>query len=59
MERVEHAWLDGSQGLSVPRALPMPFHHPTLEGSLKSALRDLAGALDRCRPEDLADPAGQ
>jgi dihydrolipoamide dehydrogenase len=49
------------QRMSVPRALEMPFYHPTLEGGLKTALRDLAGALralDQCRPEDLADSPG-
>ena len=35
------------QGLTVERALEMPFYHPVLEEGLRTALRELKAALDR------------
>lgn len=34
-------------GLTAERALDLPFYHPTLEESLRTALRDLCGSLKR------------
>jgi dihydrolipoamide dehydrogenase len=58
--RVEHtahllAWAVQS-GLTVDRALEMPFYHPVVEEGIQTALRDLASNLKvspRRRPEDL------
>jgi len=62
MEHMGHlvAWAV-QQRMTVQQALPMPFYHPVLEEGLRSALRDLAGALRAlggCRPEDQADAPG-
>lgn len=49
------------QRMTVQQALAMPFYHPVLEEGLRTALRDLAGALRAlggCRPEDQADAPG-
>lgn len=35
------------QGLTVDRVLELPFYHPVLEEGLRTALRELRGALDR------------
>jgi len=45
----------------VQSLLRIPFYHPTLEKGLRTALRDLAKALeveDGCRCEDLSESAG-
>ena len=63
--RVEHmahllAW-SVQQGLTVQRALEMPFYHPVVEEGLRTALRDLANKLkitSDCRCEDLAEAPG-
>lgn len=39
------------QGLSVQEALAMPFYHPVVEEGLRTALRDLAQALQQAPPE--------
>lgn len=49
--RAEHlghllAW-SVQAGLTVAQALDMPFYHPVIEEGLRTALRDLAHALDR------------
>jgi len=63
--RVEHmahllAW-SVQQGLTVQRALEMPFYHPVVEEGLRTALRNLANKLkitSDCRCEDLAEAPG-
>lgn len=49
------------QRLTVQQALQLPIYHPVLEEGLKTALRELARALEvdtTCRNEDLADCPG-
>jgi dihydrolipoamide dehydrogenase len=63
MEHMAHllAWAVQS-GMTVQRALEMPFYHPVLEEGLRTALRTLARelrAMGGCRPEDLAEAPGE
>ena len=63
MEHMAHllAWAV-QDGMTVQKALTMPFYHPVLEEGLRTALRDLARQLKHlgsCRPEDEAESAGQ
>lgn len=63
MEHMAHllAWAVQS-GMTVQRALEMPFYHPVLEEGLRTALRSLARelrAMGGCRPEDLAEAPGE
>jgi dihydrolipoamide dehydrogenase len=49
------------EGMTVQRALAMPFYHPVLEEGLRTALRDLAKELrviEDCRCEDRAMAPG-
>lgn len=63
--QVEHlahllAWVMQAQ-LCVPAILELPFYHPTLEESLRTALQNLAHQLrlrDDCRNQDFATSAG-
>ena len=63
--RAEHlahllAWAV-QEGMTVTRALQMPFYHPVIEEGLRTALRDLADKLrvtGQCRGEDLATAPG-
>ncbi len=63
--RAEHlahllAW-SVQQGMTVTRALQMPFYHPVIEEGLRTALRDLAAKLRvtrQCRDEDMARSPG-
>ncbi|HEX7037498.1 MAG TPA: dihydrolipoyl dehydrogenase [Pseudomonadales bacterium] len=63
--RVEHlahllAWAIQEQ-TPVEHLLRMPVYHPTLEEGMRTALRDLARALDaedRCRSEDMSTSPG-
>lgn len=50
------------QRLRVEEVLGMPFYHPVLEEGLRTALRDLAKALQiesNCRSVDFAESAGE
>lgn len=63
MEHMAHlvAWAV-QQHMTVQRALAMPFYHPVLEEGLRTGLRDLARqlrVLGECRPEDMAESAGE
>lgn len=62
MEHLAHllAWAVQQQ-VTVQRLLEMPVYHPTLEEGLRSALRDLARALeieDQCRSQDRTESPG-
>jgi dihydrolipoamide dehydrogenase len=62
MEHMAHllAW-SVQDGMTVQKALTMPFYHPVLEEGLRTGLRDLARQLKdlgSCRPEDAAESAG-
>lgn len=63
--RAEHlahllAW-SVQQGMSVNRALQMPFYHPVIEEGLRTALRDLASKLrirGQCASQDMSTSPG-
>ncbi len=63
--RAEHlahllAW-SVQQGMSVTRALQMPFYHPVIEEGLRTALRDLANKLrirGQCASQDMSTAPG-
>lgn len=52
MEHIAHllAWA-AQQRMTVPDMLDMPYYHPVLEEGLRTALRDLNGALKQTAPD--------
>ena len=52
MEHIAHllAWA-AQQRMTVPAMLDMPFYHPVIEEGLRTALRDLNGALKQSAPD--------